>query len=132
VDDEEIILDVGGKLLSHLGYDVLFASNGREAVEVYERNRDSVDVVIALRLQRERQKSGLLPSLREYRELFMITRERLSAAKEDVLVMHPGPINRGIELAPDVADGMESAILEQVTNGVAVRMAILYLLIGGR
>jgi aspartate carbamoyltransferase catalytic subunit len=92
----------------------------------------SVDVVIVLRLQRERQRSGLLPSLREYRELFMVTRERLMSARKDVLVMHPGPINRGIELAPEVADGVESAILEQVTNGVAVRMAVLYLLIGGR
>jgi aspartate carbamoyltransferase catalytic subunit len=92
----------------------------------------SVDVVIVLRLQRERQASGLLPSLREYRELFMITRERLNSARKDVLVMHPGPINRGVELAPDVADGVESAILQQVTNGVAVRMATLYLLIGGR
>jgi aspartate carbamoyltransferase catalytic subunit len=62
----------------------------------------------------------------------MVTRERLMSAKRDVLVMHPGPINRGVELAPDVADGVESAILEQVTNGVAVRMAVLYLLIGGR
>jgi aspartate carbamoyltransferase catalytic subunit len=89
-----------------------------------------VDVVIALRLQRERQTRGLLPSVREYRDLFMITRERLSSARKGILLMHPGPVNRGVELEPEVADCAESAILDQVTNGLAVRMAILYLLVG--
>ena len=90
------------------------------------------DVIIALRLQKERQAKGLLPSVREYRHFFMITRERLSHARKDVLLMHPGPVNRGIELEPAVADCAESAILDQVTNGLAVRMAILYLLVGRR
>lgn len=90
------------------------------------------DVIVALRLQKERQKGGLLPSVREYRNLFMITQERLSYAKQGILVMHPGPINRGVELEPEVANSTQSAILDQVTNGIAIRMAILYLLIGMR
>ena len=88
------------------------------------------DVVMALRIQRERQAGGLLPSLREYAARFGITRQRLRAAKPDVLVMHPGPMNEGVEIAPDVAIGSGSVIAEQVRNGVAVRMAILYLLSG--
>ena len=88
------------------------------------------DVVMALRIQRERQAGGLLPSLREYAARFGISRERLRAAKPDVLVMHPGPMNEGVEIEPDVAAGTESGITEQVRNGVAVRMAILYLLSG--
>lgn len=90
------------------------------------------DVIYVLRIQRERQTGGLLPSLREYIELYGITLERLENAKKDVVIMHPGPINRGVELDPRVADGKHSIILEQVTNGVAVRMAILYLLSGGK
>ncbi|HDL89751.1 MAG TPA: aspartate carbamoyltransferase catalytic subunit [Thermodesulforhabdus norvegica] len=86
------------------------------------------DVLMVLRLQRERQKQSFLPSLREYSVLYGITNEKLKKAKPDLLIMHPGPINRGIELAPDVADGPRSVILEQVTNGVAVRMAVLYVL----
>ena len=88
------------------------------------------DVVMALRIQRERQAGGLLPSLREYAARFGISRERLRLAKPDVLVMHPGPMNEGVEIEPDVAAGAESVITEQVRNGVAVRMAILYLLSG--
>lgn len=88
------------------------------------------DVVNVLRIQLERQESSLFPTVREYARCFGITRERLLAAREDVLVMHPGPINRGVEIAQDVADGPFSVILEQVTNGVAVRMAVLYLLSG--
>jgi aspartate carbamoyltransferase catalytic subunit len=84
------------------------------------------DVIMALRIQRERQNSALLPSLREYARLFGISKERVALAKPDVLVMHPGPINRGVEIAPEVADGPSSVILEQVTNGVALRMAVLY------
>ena len=91
-----------------------------------------MDVIYVLRIQKERQKGGLLPSLREYIELFGITPKRLEIAKKDVVIMHPGPINRGIELDPRVADGDHSIILEQVTNGVAVRMSILYLLSGGK
>jgi len=89
------------------------------------------DVVMALRLQKERQESGLFPSLREYAELYGLNRERVSLAVEDVLIMHPGPINRGVEMTSELADGHGSIILEQVTSGVAVRMALLYLLLGG-
>jgi len=89
-----------------------------------------VDVIMVLRLQLERQGKNYFPSLREYAGLYSLTPERVKSAKEDVMIMHPGPINRGIEIAPDVADGMSSVILEQVTNGIAVRMAVLYLLSG--
>jgi aspartate carbamoyltransferase catalytic subunit len=89
------------------------------------------DVVNVLRLQLERQKKGLLPSLREYSQLFCVTGERLKKAKPGITVMHPGPMNRGVEIEPAVADGASSVILDQVTNGVAVRMAVLYLLSGG-
>jgi len=92
---------------------------------------DGADVVNVLRLQLERQQAGLLPSLREYRNLFGITRERLRLLNKNYTVMHPGPINRGIELSSEVADGDDSVILDQVTNGVAVRMSVLYLLSGG-
>ena len=90
-----------------------------------------VDVVMALRIQQERMKSALLPSLREYAAYFGINEKRLSLAKPDAILMHPGPVNRGVELTSLVADGAQSLIDEQVTNGVAVRMAVLELLIGG-
>jgi len=86
------------------------------------------DVIMVLRLQKERQQQMLLPSLREYSIVYGINRQRLARAKDDVIVMHPGPMNRGVEISPDVADGPHSVILDQVTNGVAVRMALLYLL----
>jgi len=89
------------------------------------------DVIYLLRIQRERQKAGLFPSTREYMNLFSMDRDRLKKTKDDVIIMHPGPINRGVELDGDVADGKHSVILNQVTNGVAVRMAVLYLLNGG-
>ncbi len=89
------------------------------------------DVVMALRIQLERQKDPLIPSLREYATFFGVNRKLLQGAKKDVLIMHPGPINRGIEMNPDVADGPGSVILDQVTNGVAIRMALLYLVMGG-
>jgi len=107
---------------------------GALPVRVCERLNDAVegaDVIYVLRLQFERQGGGLVPSRREYRRLFGIDSERLKRAKENVVIMHPGPINRGLELAPDVADGPNSMILDQVTNGVAVRMAVVYLLSGG-
>jgi aspartate carbamoyltransferase catalytic subunit len=88
------------------------------------------DVVMALRIQRERMASGLLPSLREYAARYGLTAVRLATAKPDALVMHPGPMNEGVEIAPDVAAGIQSVITDQVTNGVAVRMALLYLLAG--
>jgi aspartate carbamoyltransferase catalytic subunit len=89
-----------------------------------------VDVIMMLRIQMERQGKGYFPSLREYFHLFGLTEERVRLAKPDAIVMHPGPINRGVEIASSVADGRESVILDQVTNGVAVRMAVLYLLAG--
>ena len=96
---------------------------------VDEALRDA-DVVMALRIQRERMSSGLLPSMREYAARYGLTRERLALASPGALVMHPGPMNEGVEIAPDVAAGAQSVITEQVTNGVAVRMALLYLLAG--
>ncbi len=90
----------------------------------------SADVLNVLRIQLERQKKALFPSIREYINLFGVNKERLKNAKKDILIMHPGPINRGIELTPDVADSEYSVILEQVTNGIAVRMAILFLVTG--
>jgi aspartate carbamoyltransferase catalytic subunit len=85
---------------------------------------------MALRIQRERMASGLLPSLREYAARFGLTSARLATARPGALVMHPGPMNEGVEIAGDVAAGTQSLITEQVTNGVAVRMALLYLLAG--
>ncbi|MHB1415143.1 MAG: aspartate carbamoyltransferase catalytic subunit [Chloroflexota bacterium] len=93
---------------------------------------DGADIVMALRLQRERQQGGLLPSIREYAEAYQLNERRLAKAKPGLLVMHPGPMNEGVEIAPEVAYGPRSVIEEQVTNGVAIRMALLYLLAGGR
>jgi aspartate carbamoyltransferase catalytic subunit len=98
---------------------------------VDEALRDA-DVVMALRIQRERMASGLLPSLREYAARYGLTRERLALAKPEALVMHPGPMNEGVEIAADVAAGSQSVITDQVANGVAVRMAVLFLLAGTR
>jgi aspartate carbamoyltransferase catalytic subunit len=95
-----------------------------------EEALEGADVVNILRIQLERQRGTLYSSLREYSRVYGITAERLRRAKPDVTVMHPGPMNRGVEIAQDVADGTHSVILEQVTNGVAVRMAVLYLLAG--
>ena len=89
------------------------------------------DVIIVLRIQLERQSKMLFPSIREYSAYFGINKEIMKYAREDVIIMHPGPINRGVELSSDVADGPFSVILDQVANGVAVRMALLYLLMGG-
>jgi aspartate carbamoyltransferase catalytic subunit len=95
-----------------------------------DRAVEGADVVMALRMQKERQSGGLVPSLREYVQRYQITRARVARARPGALVMHPGPMNEGIEIAPDVAHGAQSVIEEQVTNGVAVRMALLYLLHG--
>jgi len=89
------------------------------------------DVVNVLRIQLERQKKGLFPSLREYSELYGLTKERMAWAKDDVLIMHPGPMNRGLEISLEAATSSQAVIEEQVTNGVAIRMALLYLLTGG-
>jgi aspartate carbamoyltransferase catalytic subunit len=104
-------------------------------VEVTFRLEEAVawaDVIIMLRVQLERQKQMLFPSLREYSRFFGLNPEALRKAKKDVIIMHPGPINRGVEINSEVADGPYSVILDQVTNGVAVRMALLYLLLGGK
>jgi aspartate carbamoyltransferase catalytic subunit len=93
---------------------------------------DKADMVMTLRLQRERQRGGLLPSIREYINLYQLTEARLARAKPDALVLHPGPVNEGVEIAPAVAHGKQSVINEQVSNGVAVRMALLYLLSGSQ
>ena len=90
------------------------------------------DVVIMLRIQRERQDSEFFPSLREYSRFYGLTREKLKVAAPDVTIMHPGPINRGVELSSDVADGADAVILEQVSNGIAVRMAMFYLVASAR
>jgi len=104
-------------------FGVTVAKSVDEAIE-------GADVVNILRVQLERQRGTLFSSLREYSRLYGVTSERLRRAKPDVTVMHPGPMNRGVEIAQDVADGPHSVILRQVTNGVAVRMAVLYLLAG--
>tara|TARA_B100001250_G_scaffold335876_1_gene302204 strand:- start:1197 stop:2129 length:933 start_codon:yes stop_codon:yes gene_type:complete len=89
------------------------------------------DAINVLRIQRERMKGGLLPSIREYRNLFGITKDRLSKHKKEIVIMHPGPMNRGVEIDSAIADSDQAIILDQVLNGVASRMAILYLLLGG-
>jgi len=91
----------------------------------------AADVIMMLRIQQERMQGAYFPSLREYFNIFGMTVERVKRAKPDVIIMHPGPMNRGVEIASEVADGPYSVILEQVANGVAVRMAVLYLLAGG-
>jgi aspartate carbamoyltransferase catalytic subunit len=104
-------------------------------VTVFDRIEEAIqwaDALNILRLQLERMQSGYIPSLREYNRVFGVSRERLDRAPKDILILHPGPMNRGVEIDSDVADGPHSVILNQVTNGVAVRMAVLYLLAGGR
>jgi aspartate carbamoyltransferase catalytic subunit len=103
-------------------------------VKIYyklEEALEDADVVIMLRIQKERQESEFFPSLREYSKFYGLGLEKLRLAKEDVSVMHPGPINRGVELSSEVADNVNSVILEQVSNGIAVRMAMLYLVASG-
>ncbi|MFO8047597.1 MAG: aspartate carbamoyltransferase catalytic subunit [Desulfosudaceae bacterium] len=91
-----------------------------------------VDVIMMLRIQKERRAAGLFSSVREYARVYGLTSARLKKARPDVLIMHPGPLNRGVEIAPEVADGEGSLILDQVENGVAVRMALFYLVMGGQ
>jgi aspartate carbamoyltransferase catalytic subunit len=103
-------------------------------VTVFSRVEDAIrwaDCLNVLRLQLERMQAGYVPSLREYNRFYGVTSERLAEAPKELLILHPGPMNRGVEIDSDVADGPHSVILEQVTNGVAVRMAVLYLLAGG-
>ena len=104
-------------------------------VTVFQRIEEAIEWAEALnilRLQLERMEAGYIPSQREYNRVFGVTRERLERAPRELLILHPGPMNRGVEIDSDVADGPHSVILDQVTNGVAIRMAVLYLLSGGR
>lgn len=105
------------------GYDV-------EVFSDMDKGLDGVDVIMMLRIQLERQGSAFFPSTQEYFNFWGLDRRRLSLAKEDAIVMHPGPMNRGVEISSEVADSSQSVILEQVTNGLAVRMAVMYLLSG--
>lgn len=127
--------------LTTMGARVLVAGPGtmcppaleERGVEVRHRIDDVVeeaDVVMMLRVQRERLGRAMISSVREYARFYGLDLDRLGKARPDVVVMHPGPINRGVEMSPDVADGERSVILEQVTNGIATRMALLYLLLG--
>lgn len=112
------------KLIAPGNASIRFADSIEEAIS-------GADVVMMLRIQMERQSGGFFPSLREYSIHFGLNKRRLAMAKPDAIVLHPGPINRGVEIDSDIADGASSLILDQVENGVAVRMAILYLLAGG-
>ena len=105
---------------------------GVDVFHSIEQGIKNADVIMTLRLQLERQAKGFLPSLQEYFKLYGLTAERLKLARDNAIVMHPGPMNRGVEIDSEVADGPQSVILEQVTNGIAVRMAVLYILAGVR
>ncbi len=120
----EVVVSGPGTMLPPRQSQVL----GARVVLRTEEAIEDADVIIALRIQRERQDQSLIPSIREYATFFGLWPERLRLARPGVLIMHPGPINRGVEMAPEVADGPYSVILDQVTNGVAVRMALLALL----
>jgi aspartate carbamoyltransferase catalytic subunit len=129
-------------LLTKLGADVWicgpptllpigFERLGVHVTSSIERALEGADAIMMLRIQLERMQGGFFPSLREYFRLFGMTPERVGLARPDVIIMHPGPMNRGVEIASEVADAPNSVILDQVANGVAVRMAVLYLLAGG-
>jgi aspartate carbamoyltransferase catalytic subunit len=128
-------------LLSKMGADVVLCAPptlippGIEAMAPVTYSIDEavegVDAIMMLRIQRERMSGGYFPSAREFHIRFGLTEARVKRAKKDVVILHPGPMNRGVEIASEVADGPYSVILDQVTNGVAVRMAVLYLLLGG-
>ncbi|MCZ6758926.1 MAG: aspartate carbamoyltransferase catalytic subunit [Gemmatimonadetes bacterium] len=118
----------GPRSLMPLGIEQL----GVRVISRIEEAIEWADVLNILRLQLERMTGGFIPSLREYNRVFGVTVKRLEQASQDLLILHPGPINRGVEIDSAVADGSHSVILDQVTNGIAVRMAVLYLLSGGR
>jgi len=109
-----------------------FSGMGAEVEYDLNQALDGADVVMMLRIQLERQKKIYFPSIREYRELFSLTPQKFRRAKRDAILMHPGPINRDVEISADLADSARSVILEQVQNGISVRMAVLYLLLGGK
>lgn len=98
----------------------------------FDQEIENADIINMLRIQKERQEKGLFPSIEEYAKLYGLDGERIKKAKKEIIIMHPGPINRGIEITSEVADGPNNVILEQVTNGVAVRAALLFLLLGGK
>jgi len=106
-------------------------SLGAQVMYDFDEAIDGVDVIMMLRIQKERQQNFLFPSEREYAQRYGLNSTRLKRAKPDAMIMHPGPLNRGVEITPDVADSINSVILSQVTNGVALRMALLYLVAGG-
>jgi len=109
-----------------------FGQLGVQIEHNLDKALEGADVIMMLRIQRERQKANYFPSLREYRNLYCLTRERFRLAKKDAIIMHPGPINRGVEISSEMADSVKSVILKQVENGIAIRMAVLYLLLGGK
>jgi aspartate carbamoyltransferase catalytic subunit len=111
---------------------VEFKEFGVEIDYNLDRAISKSDVIMMLRIQMERQQKNFFPSIREYREIYSLTKKRFNRAKKNAIVMHPGPINRGVEISADLADSAKSVILRQVENGIAVRMAILYLLLGGK
>jgi aspartate carbamoyltransferase catalytic subunit len=109
-----------------------FKNFGVEIDYNFERAIEGADVVMMLRIQLERQQKNYFPSIREYRNLYALTKKRFKKTKKKAIIMHPGPINKGVELSTDMAESAESVILKQVENGIAVRMAVLYLLLGGK
>jgi aspartate carbamoyltransferase catalytic subunit len=129
------LLKLGAKV-TVVGPSTLVPSRFRDLGVQVSHDLDAVlpklDVINMLRIQRERQAGLAFPSIREYSRLFGLTRARLKKAKPDIAIMHPGPMNRGVEIAPEVADGPNSLILRQVASGLAVRMAVLFLVAGGR
>ena len=128
------LLNLGAEVAVCSPRTLLPADISELGVTVFQRIEEAIewaDVLNVLRLQLERMEGGYIPSLREYNRVWGVSRDRLDCAPKDLLIMHPGPMNRGVEIDSDVADGPHSVILDQVTNGVAVRMAVLYLLAGG-
>lgn len=111
---------------------VEFKKFGAEIDFNFERAIAGADVIMMLRIQLERQGGNFFPSIREYRNLYSLTAERFCLAKKNAIIMHPGPISRGVEISADMADSVKSVILKQVENGIAIRMAVLYLLLGGK
>ncbi len=129
------LLKLGAEVAVCAPKTLLPSAIGDLSVKVFKRIEEAIewaDVLNVLRLQLERMEEGYVPSLREYNRIWGVTARRLEFAPQDLLILHPGPMNRGVEIDSDVADGPHSVILNQVTNGVAVRMAVLYLLAGGQ
>ena len=129
------LLKLGAEIAVCAPKTLLPSAIGDLGVQVFKRVEEAIewaDVLNVLRLQLERMEEGYVPSLREYNRIWGVTARKLELAPRDLLILHPGPMNRGVEIDSDVADGSHSVILNQVTNGVAVRMAVLYLLAGGQ